>query len=249
MKLKRSVASAVLVGATVFSSAAFAGASGSVGAFSEYMWRGLPQTGGAAVQGSLNYAFDSGLYVGTWVSNLGYGGSSWPGVGKTSGTEQDVYGGFAGSAGDFKYDLGVVYEWVPEENEDNTNWSTLEIYGKVGYGPVLISYFYSPEQNFVQGASKDYEGDSSSYITGTVTLPMTEKLSFVGTLSYFTGKEIEKFMDNIGESGNGYMDYAVGVTAAIDGGYTAGFSYIGTDISAPGPNPKLVVSLTKAFEL
>lgn len=246
MKFNRSLMGVALLGATVFSTSASAALSGSVGVFSEYMWRGLPQTNGAAVQGSLNYAAESGLYAGTWVSNLGYGGAAWADGITPTGTEQDFYVGFASGMGAVKYDVGVVYEWVPEDGEVDQDWSTLEIYGKLGVGPVLVTYLYSPEQNFVLG---DGQGESSSYLTGTFTQPISEKLSFVGTLSYFTGKEIERFLDAVGEPGDGYIDYLAGLTVAIDGGYTASFSYVGTDIEAPGSDPKVVVGLTKAFDL
>lgn len=241
----RSLMGAALLGATVFSTNASAALSGSVGMFSEYMWRGLPQTDGAAVQGSINFAAESGLYAGTWISNLGYGGAGWAN-GVPAGTEQDLYAGYAGGMGAVKYDVGLVYEWVPEDGEANQDWSTFEVYGKLGMGPVLLSYFYSPEQNFVLG---DGQGEASSYLTGTFTKPISETVSFVGTLSYFTGKEIERFLAAYGESGDGYMDYAAGVTVAIDGGYTASFSYVGTDFEPAGTDPKLVVGLTKAFDL
>ena len=38
-----------------------------------YLWRGLTQTSNnAAVQGGIDYAHDSGFYIGTWVSNVNY---------------------------------------------------------------------------------------------------------------------------------------------------------------------------------
>src|SRR5687767_12579042 len=56
---------------------------GNVGATSDYMFRGVDQTGGAAVQGGVDYTFDFGLYTGLWVSNSTSGG----------GNEADVYAG------------------------------------------------------------------------------------------------------------------------------------------------------------
>ena len=46
----------------------------------DYIWRGQSQTDGAgAIQGSLDFAHESGLYVGAWASNIDsedFGGSS-----------------------------------------------------------------------------------------------------------------------------------------------------------------------------
>ena len=40
---------------------------------SNYIWRGLTQTvNEAAVSGGIDYATDSGFYVGTWASNVSY---------------------------------------------------------------------------------------------------------------------------------------------------------------------------------
>jgi len=45
--------------------------SANIGAVSNYMWRGVTQTGDqAAVQGGIDVAHESGFYAGTWVSNI-----------------------------------------------------------------------------------------------------------------------------------------------------------------------------------
>src|SRR5690349_14450604 len=44
-----------------------------VGLFSEYIFRGISQTGGKpAVQGGFDYAHSSGFYAGTWASNISW---------------------------------------------------------------------------------------------------------------------------------------------------------------------------------
>src|SRR3546814_1516398 len=59
MEFKRSVLGAVVIGAAAFSGSALAAAPGNVGGFSEYMFRGVEQSNGAAVQGGLDYAHRS----------------------------------------------------------------------------------------------------------------------------------------------------------------------------------------------
>jgi uncharacterized protein (TIGR02001 family) len=52
--------------------------SANIGAVSNYIWRGVTQTGDqAAVQGGLDVAHESGFYAGTWASNVDFdeGGS------------------------------------------------------------------------------------------------------------------------------------------------------------------------------
>lgn len=237
MKLKHFVAGVALLS----SPAAFAGATANVGAFSEYMFRGIAQTGGAAVQGGLDYAHDSGLYVGTWASNIGFGG----------GTEQDFYGGFSGKVGGLGFDVGALYYWYPEEDESASELSTLEFYGGLILGPVTVKYYYSDEANFFIG---DGAAQEASYLTGSLALPLTKSLNFTANLGYYSGDEIERFLDALAGSPQGedeYFDYGVGLAKSIDGGYTATFQYIATDIDATGADddPKFVVGLKKSFDL
>lgn len=70
---------------------------GSAEAATYYLWRGSNESNGAgAISGSLDYGHDSGLYTGAWVSSA------------TEELEMNFYGGFAGEAGGFSYDLGAV---------------------------------------------------------------------------------------------------------------------------------------------
>src|SRR3546814_15162402 len=74
MEFKRSVLGAVVIGAAAFSGSALAAATGNVGGFSEYMFRGVAQSNGAAVQGGPDYSNSSGLCVGTWIFNMVFAG-------------------------------------------------------------------------------------------------------------------------------------------------------------------------------
>ena len=44
-----------------------------IGLFSQYIFRGLQQTNGnPALQGSVDYSHESGLYAGTWFSTISW---------------------------------------------------------------------------------------------------------------------------------------------------------------------------------
>ena len=46
---------------------------GNVGIFSQYIFRGLTQTGRKpALQGGFDFAHESGFYLGTWASNISW---------------------------------------------------------------------------------------------------------------------------------------------------------------------------------
>lgn len=238
MTLKRSVVSAVVLGAAAFSGSASAGVSVNVGAVSEYMFRGIAQTGGAAIQGGIDYAHDSGFYVGTWASNIGFGG----------GTEQDVYAGFGGEVGGFSYDGHVTYYWYPEEDEVAADLSTLEFGVSVGYGPVSLAYSYADENNFFIG---DGAGEAAGYLQLSGSFPIiADKLSFDASVGLYDGDEIERFLTSIGSTDDTYMDYMIGLSATLDAGFSATFQYVMTDIDVGvDDDQKFVIGLSKSFDL
>ena len=135
MQIKRLMLGAALAGAA-FSGSAFAGATGNVGGVSEYMFRGVSQGGGAAIQGGVDYATDSGFYVGLWGSNIDWGPGS---------VETDVYAGFAGKAGNIGYDIGAIYYYYPEEDEVGFDPSanTIEAYIGVTFGPIGLGLLHA----------------------------------------------------------------------------------------------------------
>lgn len=106
MKAKTLIASSILAASTIVSSVALAEESpftGNIGLTSNYIWRGVSLSNdNAAIQGGLDYNWDAGFYVGTWVSNL-FDGQY----------EIDVYGGYAFDVGATSFDLGVITYQLP----------------------------------------------------------------------------------------------------------------------------------------
>jgi uncharacterized protein (TIGR02001 family) len=95
---------------------------GNFGFFSQYIFRGLTQTGRKpAVQGGFDFAHESGFYAGTWASNISWlkEGASTPAVtqgvyGEGGSMEWDFYGGYKWNLpNDFVLDLGGLYYWYP----------------------------------------------------------------------------------------------------------------------------------------
>ena len=109
-----------------------------VGLYSQYVFRGLTQTNrDPAIQGGFDFAHSSGLYLGTWMSNISWlkenlttGSNVTAGTYKTGGTlEMDFYGGYKGSVGDFGYDVGLLQYYYPGDVfTGNTKADTLEAY-------------------------------------------------------------------------------------------------------------------------
>ena len=104
--------------------------SANVAATSNYLWRGLEQTNGkAAISGGIDYAAESGFYIGTWASN-----ADWA-DGMTY--ELDFYGGFGGSISDnVSYDIGFIYYAYPDETSGDADFS--EVYANVSFSSLTL---------------------------------------------------------------------------------------------------------------
>jgi uncharacterized protein (TIGR02001 family) len=110
MRNAKTLVASALLAAT---GAAQAELSANIAAVSNYYFRGITQTDDkAAVWGGVDWAHDSGFYLGTWMSNVDFGGKE--------DMEVDFYGGFGGDIGDsgFGYDLSLLYYWYPGAGGD-----------------------------------------------------------------------------------------------------------------------------------
>ena len=120
MKIKPIVISAVLlttlVGGTAIQAAEqkdyelFA----NINLASNYIWRGVTQTSDqAAIQGGIDYQRKNGIYAGTWVSNVDFGGP------QAQGYEQDWYVGYSFKTDPVIWDVGYKLYTYPSLDDQN----------------------------------------------------------------------------------------------------------------------------------
>lgn len=224
MKMKQIVACAALVAATGVSAPAFAGATGNVGVFSDYIFRGITQTGGgAAAQGGLDFSSDSGLYAGTWISNLNAG---------TAAYETDVYGGYATKLGDIGLDVGAIYYYY----RGFTPANTVEFYGGISAGGLSAKLFYSDD---LQSTN-----DSGFYATANYPIALTKTVTLTPAVGYAFGDAYK----SSGAYGKEILDYGLTLAKTLDSGFTFTFGLTGTDRDG-GNDETLVVGLKKSFDL
>ena len=128
-KLTTTTAALTLAGLTSLSAQA-GDFTANLSASNNYLWRGLTQTqNNPAVSGGIDYAHDSGFYVGTWVSNVDYAPAD------IYSYEHDLYIGYAGEYNGVSYDFGYLYYNYDEEADIDFG----EIYGSVGYGGFSVT--------------------------------------------------------------------------------------------------------------
>jgi len=87
----------------------FAGVSANVSFASDYVWRGMTQSDGPAIQGGFDYEAESGFYAGIWGSNVNFNDGA--------GSELDYYFGYGFELGSVGVDLGYVAFDYPENTE------------------------------------------------------------------------------------------------------------------------------------
>ena len=102
---------------------------------SDYIWRGMTQTAEEpAISGGFDIAGESGLYFGTWASNVEFGAGA--------ALELDWYAGYANELDNgFSYDIGYLAYTYP--GEDSLDFE--EIY--VGLGYSYFGYTFSSGQD------------------------------------------------------------------------------------------------------
>lgn len=132
--LKITAIAASVLATSGFSQVASAEVSANFGATSNYLWRGVTQSGNApSISGGLDYANESGFYAGTWIGTIDWTDETTD----DKGAEVDFYLGYGGESGDFGYDVGYILYYYPATGYEDSNFGELYFngsYGGFGFG-------------------------------------------------------------------------------------------------------------------
>jgi uncharacterized protein (TIGR02001 family) len=181
--------------------------SGNVSLVSDYRFRGISQTDkDPAIQGGFDLAHKSGLYIGTWASNV----SEWANTGGSM--ELDIYAGYSSEfAGGIGYDIGYIAYRYPGNKADPKN-NTAEWYVGLSYGPV--SYKFSKARTDWFGVD---ESKGSYYHSLGFEFSPIDKL----TLSATAGKQ--KIKGDF-EGDLSFKDYSIGASYDLGDGFSVGLT-------------------------
>lgn len=216
--------------------------SGSVALVSDYRFRGVSQTDEEmAIQGGFTVGHESGLYVGTWGSNL----AGWGTFGGSS-MELDIYGGYATEIADgVTADVGLTWFMYPG-GADTTDFGELyaKISGDIGPASALVGVAYAPKQEalgrfYFSGADAaagvfndpgDKEDNLYLWTDLSAAVPETP-LTMKGHLGYSNGNSgLGPNGTSIAPTGE-YFDWMLGLDVAA-GPLTLGIAYVDTSITA-----------------
>jgi uncharacterized protein (TIGR02001 family) len=251
--MRKSLITVAVLGALSASSFVFAAekdtksdftTSGSVGLFSQYIFRGLTQTDrDPALQGNFDINHSSGLYLGMWGSNvswlrdiysttaLGYGTDQSTYYKSGGNLEIDIYGGFKSEIGKtgLGIDLGALQYYYPgTERGRDQGWAkanTTEVYGALSYGWVQAKYSHVVSKD-AWGWGKNPGGNDARgtyYAELNATVPIGEligsgPLKGLSGIAHYGKQEF----DGAANEGASYEDYKLGLQNAFDNGVNLG---------------------------
>jgi uncharacterized protein (TIGR02001 family) len=198
-------------------------ATANIGIFSQYVFRGVSQTDEKpAVQGGFDLSHKSGLYVGTWLSNISWISDGDPRA--SASLEWDLYGGWKYDLPyDFQTDLGMLYYYYPGSYPPNfTTPDTFELYAALNWKMLQVKYSYSVNnQTF---GIPDSRG--SYYVEGNLNWDIVDKVNdYIGKITLIGHVGHQSFANN---SNYTYTDWKGGVAFDLSG-YTIGLVGTGTD--------------------
>jgi uncharacterized protein (TIGR02001 family) len=218
----RNLRTLVAIGLVAATGVANAGVTSTVTAASDYDFRGFTQTAqDPAIQASVDYAHDSGWYVGAWASNVDFGSADVD-------YEVDLYSGFSGSTGEggLGWDVGVIYYAYPDESDFNY----FEAYGSISKDWFKGKIWYS----------NDFGGDTTSgdtpavYTEANATVPLPANFSVLAHVGYSFGD----YWDDTEE----YFDYSIGAGYTV-GNFNLALKWVdGSDYKAADGTPDDVFS-------
>lgn len=226
MRKHISLGAAFVVAASI-ASPTMAELTANVGATSNYIWRGVTQTADdAAVSGGIDYSNESGLYAGTWTSNV------------SGGHEVDLYFGYAGQAGDVEYDAGYIY--YAYNKSGNADGDFGEINANASIGMISGGFAYTVNSG---DANKDAVLDTGDlYLHATVAGDLEQDWSWAATVGYY---DFDADGDKAGDISYAHLQADLSKSMGDLGDFTFGIS--SAEQESGSNDPKVVVSWAKSF--
>jgi uncharacterized protein (TIGR02001 family) len=227
------------------------------GAFSQYVFRGLTQTNRRlALQGGADYSSRTGLYAGTWLSNISWFSDSNPDV--RSPIEWDLYAGYRRLL-DYGVgvDVGVQRYAYPGRYgalaEGTVNPNMTELYVAASWRVVSLKYSHA-----VTNTNGVEHSVGSSYLDFTVTLPLAGNVNATLHAGRQAFRGRNPLTERLGTTNDGlytYNDYSAGLTAAVGNAWSASALYTMTTARDAGyivqgrnlGSPHVAVGLVRNF--
>jgi len=215
------------------SSVASAEISTNIGVTSNYVWRGVSQTGNdSAFSAGLDWDGGAGFTAGTWISQA------------ADDYELDLYGGYSGTMGDFGYGATVTYYTYSPDND--WNFAELGLSGSFKMITFGLDYTFYSQVDDVDGQSDPFlEGDLHYYVGASFDLPQDYSIGL--TIGQYT------FDDDGSPDDLDYSYYEIDLSKSVGEFGDLTFSFTDTNIDEDSKiggevgDPRFFVSWAKSF--
>jgi uncharacterized protein (TIGR02001 family) len=232
-----------------FAVSAQAELTGNLGLTSDYRFRGVSQTQNApAVQGGIDYAHKSGLYVGNWNSSV-----SSQVYTAGAGVESDLYAGYKKEIiKGINVDVGSYNYFYPRATttaRTGSNFDTYEGYIGLGYRDI-ISAKYSRVLGEGYFGTANARGTNYVQVDGRLPVPVVKNLSVVahyGRTNVANNSALDYNDINAGFVYNMPKSFDVSVKYFTNTGTTSTFETANTVSGQKLYQNTVVVGLTKTF--
>jgi uncharacterized protein (TIGR02001 family) len=207
----------------------FAGWSATATLASDYLFNGVSQTGkDPALQGSIDWWNDAGLYAGSWASNVDFGDDT--------NLELDLYVGYAKSlANEQTLDFGIAqYTYHGAGYSSDGNYA--EAYVKWNFSGTDLNFWYS----------WDYFGTGAGHYIVMLnhTFTINDNLSIVAGIDRSSSLDDEKFEWEAGDKD--YIHWQLMSNFSYHG-FDFGVGVHGTDLDTYGET-RLLATVSRTFE-
>lgn len=214
------------LGLSTTSAAAETTWTGNVALATDYAFRGVSQTdGAAAVSGGFDVSVDS-FYAGVWASNVDF-----TGFGVDGGLELDIYGGFKVPLDTVTLDFGLIGYFYP--NSSDLPGPLPNVEGELDYLEAYAKGSLQVAENVALGAalyySPEFTGETGQALYAEIggSVNASDTVSFSGALGYQSIDDVSGVF--AGSFSDEYLTWNVGGTLALEG-FAIDLRYVGTDI-------------------
>tara|TARA_B100001057_G_scaffold178931_1_gene179712 strand:+ start:3634 stop:4335 length:702 start_codon:yes stop_codon:yes gene_type:complete len=203
-------------------------------AASDYTFNGVTQTDNdPAIQASLDYAFDSGVYAGAWASNVDFGDDT--------DFELDAYlGKYVQLADTVSADYGIAYYTYQGNNSDG-NYA--EAYTKFGYA----SEYGQTELNFWY--SWDYFGTGAGHVISMIahTFEIAPNHAIRASFDISNSLDGEKWAWDVNQK-KSYKHYRLAYQTSYEG-FGIEIAAEDTSLDYDYADERIVLAISRTFDL
>ncbi|MFN4088290.1 MAG: TorF family putative porin [Alphaproteobacteria bacterium] len=180
----------------------------------DYTFRGISQTDeNPTIQGGFDWEHESGIYIGTWASNVNFGD------GDQAHIELDYYAGWRPTFGALTLDVGGIYYTYPgAKRRLDYDFFEAKLGASYDFDVVTAGASLNWSPNYFGGSNDAF------YLMGELAVPLPHGFELGGHIGH------QWIKDNGTFGVPDYLDWSVSISYALEGIADLKLSYTDTDL-------------------